>query len=306
MYLHFFQGILEKLQPLSLEFQKEELLVCQVPRKNEETKALVDVLYDVPGEAYSRLLQGLKDDVNDRYLVYQDTVPKKSTGRRAPDTDNTSEGFQEHFSHKFQKIVKAVQNYLDNCFVDFNKTPLSEMVKIFNTKMLPSSFHRSKLKRTWGNHEIPSMAKYDEKYGFFTSEEKEMTVKQWTLFCQKVIQLKHPTKSHLEIYVDILASADGIKGMSLLLKKMKTISASTASCERKFSSMNNEKTYLRTHLTNETLDDILKIKINGTDFKNFDAKPHVQSWLDTNSTRHIRGHSKPKRKAENEDSNAKN
>ena len=69
--------------------------------------------------------------------------------------------------------------------------------------------------------------------------------------------------------------------------------------------MNNEKTCLRTCLTNEILDDILRININGTDFKDFDAKPHVQLWLDTKGTRHIKGHSGPKRKAENEDSIAR-
>ena len=89
-YVQSFQDIVEKLQPLSLEFQKEELRVCHVPSKVEETKAMVDVLYDVSGEIYSCLLQGLKDDGNDRYLVYQDKVLKKPTGRRAPDINNTS------------------------------------------------------------------------------------------------------------------------------------------------------------------------------------------------------------------------
>ena len=55
----FFEDIVEKLQPLSLEFQKEVLLVCHIPKKVEEARAMVDVLYDVPEEAYSRLLQGL-------------------------------------------------------------------------------------------------------------------------------------------------------------------------------------------------------------------------------------------------------
>ena len=98
------------------------------------------------------------------------------------------------------------------------------------------------------------MAKYSEEYGFGMTEEKEMTVKQWTLFYQKFIQLKHSTKNDLEIHVDIVASTDGIQGMSLLLKIMNSISASTTLCERKLSSMNNEKTYLQTHLMNETLD----------------------------------------------------
>lgn len=61
---------------------------------------MVDVLYDDPGEAYSYLLQGLKDDFNDKYLVYQGVILKKSTGRKTPDINNTSEVFREHFSGK--------------------------------------------------------------------------------------------------------------------------------------------------------------------------------------------------------------
>ena len=57
--------------------------------------------------------------------------------------------------------------------------------------------------------------------------------------------------------------------------------------------MNIEKTCLQMRLMNETLDNILRININRIDFKDFNGKPHVQSWLDTKGTCHIRGHSKP-------------
>ena len=79
------------------------------------------VLHDVPREANSRLLQGLKDDVNDRYLVYQDRVLIKPTGRKTPDiSPDIPEGFQEYFSSNFHKIFQAVHNYLGVCLVDFN------------------------------------------------------------------------------------------------------------------------------------------------------------------------------------------
>ena len=54
---------------------------------------MLDVLYDDPGEAYSYLLQGLKDDSNDKYLVYQGVILKKPTGRKTPDINNMSEVF---------------------------------------------------------------------------------------------------------------------------------------------------------------------------------------------------------------------
>ena len=149
------------------------------------------------------------------------------------------------------------------------------------------------------------MAKYYEEYGFIVNAEKEMTVKQWPFFREKLNQLKDPSKSDLEIYVDILGKTDGIKGMPLLLKVMMIINASTTSCEKRFSSMNYKKTCLRTCLTNETLHNILWISINGNVFKDFDPKLHLWSCLGTQVGRHTRGHWRERRKGDNEDSDAK-
>ena len=141
-----------------------------------------------------------------------------------------------------------------------------------------------------------------KQHAFITTEERDLAVKEWPLFRQKVLQRKDPSKKDLEIFIDILADVTDIEGMALLLKIMMTISASTAACERGFSSMNNEKTDLRTRLNNETFDDILRININGKPFEDFNPKQHVQSWLQTKGTHHLKGHSKPtKRTREQEE-----
>ena len=300
-YLHFFQDIVEKLRPLSLQFQRNDLLVCHVPRKIEETKAVVDVLQDVPGDAYNRLLKGISNDVNEGYMVYKEVTLKMPRGRRAPDVENTSVGFQMHFADVFEKIILAVQDYLDTRFADFAKTPLCEMVKIFDLKKWPSSFRGNQLNRMWGNKEILSLAEYYERYAFITAEEKALAVKQWPLFRSKIMQLKDPSKKDLHIFIDILSgNTDDIEGMIILLKIMMTISSSTAECERGFSCMNDEKTSLRTRLSNETLDDILRINVNGLPLDEFSPKPHVQSWINNvKGTRHVKGHATAtKRKGE--------
>ena len=127
-YLHFLQDVVGVLRPLSLAFQKDDLLICHVPSKVEETKSLIDILIDVPGDAYSYLLNELTDDVNEGHIVYKGTVLKKPTGRRARQIENTSQSFKEHFADTFEKVISAVQDYLDTRFSDFDKTLLKEMV----------------------------------------------------------------------------------------------------------------------------------------------------------------------------------
>ena len=82
--------------------------------------------------------------------------------------------------------------------------------------------------------------------------------------------------------------------MLVLLEIMMTISSSTAACERGFSCMNNQKTTLRTTLAHSTLDDIMRICIDGPTLREFNAERHVKSWTsNAKGTRHIKGHELP-------------
>ena len=108
-----------------------------MPSKVEETKSLIDILIDVPGDAYNPLLNELTEDVSEGRIVYKGTVLKKPTGRRAREIENTSQSFKEYFADTFETVISAAQDYLNTRFSDFDKTPLKEVVKIFNTKNWP-------------------------------------------------------------------------------------------------------------------------------------------------------------------------
>ena len=55
-YLHFFEDIVEQLKLLSVIFQSDSLLVCQVSRKLDECCSLIDVLALAQGDAMNRLM----------------------------------------------------------------------------------------------------------------------------------------------------------------------------------------------------------------------------------------------------------
>ena len=52
--LHFFEAIVEQLKPLSVIFQSDSLLVCQVPHKLDECCSLIDALAAVQGDTMNR------------------------------------------------------------------------------------------------------------------------------------------------------------------------------------------------------------------------------------------------------------
>ena len=76
-----------------------------------------------------------------------------------------------------------------------------------------------------------------------------------------------------------------------LIKIMMTVSMSTAVVERGFSHMNLVKSSTCTLLGNDTMNNLLEIKLNGPSIKDFDPDPAIIHWLDDGQRkRHIGGH----------------
>ena len=71
-----------------------------------------------------------------------------------------------------------------------------------------------------------------------------------------------------------------IKNISVVIKFMMTISASTAACERGFSCMNRQKTKERCNFTQEALEYIMYINIDGPSVGAFDSSSSLERWVD--------------------------
>ena len=95
----------------------------------------------------------------------------------------------------------------------------------------------------------------------------------------------------------LLESNDDFNGMHVLLQIMMTFSASTAACKCGFSCMNKQKTTLCTTLSHSSLDDIMRICIDGKEISNTDPDFHVKSWTNKGaSSKHVMGHEPPRKK----------
>ena len=100
--LHFFEDIVEQFKPLSLIFQSDSLLVCQVPRKLDECCcSLIDALAIAQGDVINRLMNNLTVNVN-KEIVYEEVELKKPLGRAVENITHTPEAYNEHFTRKFE------------------------------------------------------------------------------------------------------------------------------------------------------------------------------------------------------------
>ena len=123
-YLHSSEDIVEQLKPLSVAFQSNTLLVCQVPHKLHECSSLIYALAIVPGDAMNRLLNTLTVNDNEE-IVYKEVELVKLSGRAARNITHTPEAYNEHFTRKFDEIMNEIQHYLYSCFKDFEEKSLN-------------------------------------------------------------------------------------------------------------------------------------------------------------------------------------
>ena len=296
-YLHFFQDLVVHLKKLSLIFQNDKLLICEVPRQVSEQSVQLDALSITNGESLNRLIAGLSMIDQNENIEFKETILDRPDGRRALKIDHTPASYEEHFkSTSFATIITGIKKYLKRRFEDFEKRPLAKITKIFDYKHWPRSFETTAEKK-WGISEIKSLTEFYKEHGFISAEEATLAVYHWPVFRHRVNKCRN---DKLYVYTDLLKEDDpDVSGMFPLLQIMMTISGSTAACERGFSSMNRQKTSLRTTMTHATLDDIMRLCVDGGAVSAFDPVPHYKSWLaSAEGRRHITGHKKPVKKKE--------
>ena len=231
-YLYFFEDIVEQLKPMSVIFQSDSLLVCQVPRKLDECCSLIDVLAVAHGDAMNRLMSNLT--VNDnKEIVFKEVELIKPSGRAVENITHMPEAYNEHFTRKFDEIINEIQHYLHLRFQDFEEEPLRCMVRLFDFEVWRALFKGLDELQKFSFEEVKKLAEYYCLHNIFTAEEKSLATKHWPLFRERMSKLRK--NSLVETFTDILCrQAEDIKGMIKLLEIMMTVSPSMAACERFF------------------------------------------------------------------------
>ena len=297
-YLHFMQDLVSIIKIVSIKFQEDKLLACEIPTIISEVCTQIGTLTLQPRDSMNRLMNTIAVAPERNYdLEYKTVLLDKPDGRHDPEIEHTPNGYSTYYTENaFETIADGTQEYLKKRFQDFNKTPLQQMVAVFNFKDWPKSFNGSLAQRKWGLKEVQEMAEYYHLFKFITEEEKKLAVSHWFLFRERVSKFR--ADKIIDVYVDMLKENDrDVSGMLLLLQIMMTVSSSTAACERGFSCMNRQKSKLRTHLSHQSLDDIMRINIDGDSMENFKPRRHILNWIgNADGFRHVEGHKPPLKK----------
>ena len=131
-YLHFLQDLVETMRLVSLKFQQNEFLSCEIPCKIAGVSSSIEALSITSRPSYSRLMTELNLHSEHSYeLLYKDVILEKPDSWTDAKVDHKPESYPSYEKTCFQKITSGAELFLKNHYVSFKKTPLKEMVKIF-------------------------------------------------------------------------------------------------------------------------------------------------------------------------------
>ena len=260
-FLHFMVDFTEVLGCLSEAFQADDLMVMEVLPEVEAVMWHLEEMKTSPGKCVSSLTNG------------KEYKGVSLSGEVHPELD------QLHL-----KLLSSAIDHLDCRFSALQKPPLSDFA-VLNYSKWP--YEKTKL-AAFGNEEIGRLVQHFSPV--LTEKEVDAIPMQWMNFKNHLLQLR--TSDPKVVYRDLLVlQPKNIIHVLPLIEIMLTHSMSTAIVERGFSHMNIIKGETRTLLGNETLNNLLELKINGPTFEDFSPVESIIYWIDkSQGTRHINGH----------------
>jgi len=271
---YLMMDVLPIVSEMCLVFQKKDLDISQVKVQVEHTKRELEKLK--AGEAEHTYLYELKEK---HLSVERNKVVFKQ--------NHILQGKQNIESIKKQFIDQILQK-LDERFPDDD----SNVIYAFSILVMrPLSFLSKAEVETWGNEKLEVLIRqYGEtKVSTPTSEQPKVTCeplinaddtrKEWTMVKNLVLHEGYPrdrmtvlwsliNQHHKQEYPNLLTLA----ALALLAP------IHTADCERGFSAQNATRTALRNRLSAEKVDEIMTIRLEGGDRKEFDFLEALHEW----------------------------
>lgn len=262
--LHFLIDFLDILTDVSLEFQKDALLITDVQAKLVELTIRLEELKSTNGPMFAKYLENLNDN------------KFENKGKMIT---LTGQGLSKTTMLAF--LQDSIE-FTSKRFHFLNETPFKDFA-VFDIRNLPN---QSADLVGYGNESIDNLVEHFS--SVMSDEEKENCRKQWPalkskLKLQKLLKSKSPSEAVGDI---ITENSEDVKAVVVLMLIMSTLSPSSAAVERGFSKMNNIKTVRKVRMNNATLSALMRVNCLPQNVKDFDPIPTVAQWMSV-SNRHI-------------------
>lgn len=263
-YIYLMMDVLAVVSATSKLFQVKDLMIFEIKCAIDTLFTKLHVLAHEPGEYLGEFYK--KYDIDSK--MFEGKIKLKGTIVDFKDDKDIS------------VFLEKVSQYIVKRFSCCDQSPLSHF-QVFDFRTWPNKL--SDLS-TFGNSDIKSLCQLFSDI-LSETEVKEIPAEWQSLKVQISLQ-KHDNP--LPVYIDVMKRVHDYthKNIRTLVAIMLTVSPSTAACERVFSNMNIVKNPQRSKLTQDNLQNQMRIIANGVSVSEFDPKPCVSHWLKTGN-RHL-------------------
>lgn len=188
---------------------------------------------------------------------------------------------------KYKDLLDDVLHCVGRRFQNLKSKPV-ELFNVFNFNFWP--LKDTAALATYGNNEIVKLCNHFSQN--LSDEEISSAKNEWSKLKVTVSRMRESSSNLLTVYSYLLKSKQAEFTNILLLEEiMLCVSPSTSACERGFSAMNRIKNPLRCSISTETMNNLMRISIDGVESGKFDPSTAIEHWLlSTKGTRHVEGH----------------
>ena len=276
-FLHFMIDWTNLLSEISTLFQQKKSLISEVGKRVSELKEKFIQMKTRRGKMLRKFLSESTDG------KFRGNEMTHKQNRRERDT---SDGIKADIN----TLLEAAEFFLEERFIKHLGGEPHSLFNVFDFQIWPDK--ESEEFRVYGDEEIDKLV--DLYSPLLSQEEKDSISDEW--FDLKMYISRNLNRAVIDAYETLVgnknsAEVQHIKHIMVLILIMLTISPTTAECERGFSSVNCIKTSARTSMKQKNLSNLVRIKVDGPDFKTYKPTDSIINWLNSGKkSRHTKGH----------------
>ena len=289
-FCHFLADLFEQVANLSLEFQKEDLMLPSAVNSLDDCVATLTSMKTEPlsGGMLEKLVECFSTD---KQNLQREDQPIKFQGLELTGKFTDSDDLLGDLSECMEEAIDVTLSELDKRFSNLlGKNPDSEaqnVVKAFTT------FHHDKWPESknalleYGNKDIKRLLNWFnpmlQKFGC----ETDKVLAEWRKL-KLLVKSNFSAKPYPELYQMLLTKSpykDDHENLLHLVKIMLVLPISSANCERAFSAQKRIVTANRSSMAVTTASDLILISTEGPELSSFDPGKAVTKWKEDKNRR---------------------
>ena len=269
-YLHTVIDIFEKIEILNRELQAEQLNFGESNKKISTMKNLIACSRDKFSEIWEAVnAETTRLELNEPILPRIRKAPKRYESSSSPHNF----GIEEYYRKKYYEIIDSVSMALNQRFNDNDQSFLKRLEEFVIGKVSDSKEVATEI-----------ITFYEEEFRGIADADRIILHRDMTLDLMKNLNLSLKPKCIHDIVKFFLksenmSSLSFVLSIKVLLQIFLTIPVSTCTCERSFSAMRRLKTYLRSMLTAQHLNQISVLHVHKQITRNIDLEKLMNEWI---------------------------